>query len=335
MSGSAASRALLDTYAAAAGMDKDGRVALMQMAGARPDAGQWRDALRAFCRVAGVLSLGFGAVFFIAANWSAMGAAGRLILLQGLLVLAVTAALWRPPPAWAGRSALLLAFIVSGALLALFGQTFQTGADVYELFLAWALLGLPFVLASRWSAVAAAWLLVLNVALALLSGVVPAAFPLWALLGFGDDSFALRLSIAMLPNLALWLVAEAGQGRSPLLEDLLPRWLHRLLVLAGLGFGTVGASYTILDGAHALPLLLLLFAIAGIAAYVLLRDADPMPLVAACASLIVLGIVAIAKVGDGEGTLFVMAAWLLLGSGGCALWLLPRIRRWEAAADAR
>ena len=37
----------------------------------------------------------------------------------------------------------------TGALLALFGQTYQTGADVYELFLTWALLGLPLVIAAQ------------------------------------------------------------------------------------------------------------------------------------------------------------------------------------------
>jgi hypothetical protein len=159
----------------------------------------------------------------------------------------------------------------------------------------------------------------------------------WALLGLGDDSFALRATLAMLPNLALWIAAELSTQRSGLLEDLLPRWTGRLVLVTGLGFGTVGASHAILDEPPlaSLSLLLQLATAAGIAAYVLLRDADPLPLAGACASLVVLGMVAIAKVGNGEEILFLMAGWLLLGSSACALWLLPRIRRWEAANRER
>jgi len=336
MPDSATPRAVLDVFAAAARLDEAGRSRLLELGHALPDAAHWRRALRGACVVAGVISLGLGLVFFIAANWSAMGVGARLLLVQAVLVVAAAAALWRPPPSGTGRGALLLAFVSAGALLALFGQTFQTGADVYELFVAWALLGLPFVLAGRWSAISAAWLLVVNLALGLLCDVVPGRFPMWAILRLSDDSFALRLTLAMLPNLALWIAAEAGHGRSRIVEELLPLWLRRLVVLVGLGFGTVGASYAILDeSALGVSLVLPLCVAAGIAAYVLRRDADPMPLVAACASLVVLGMVALAKVGDGEEILFLMAAWLLVGSGASALWLLPRIRRWEADHDAR
>jgi uncharacterized membrane protein len=75
---------------------------------------------------------------------------------------------------FAGRGATFLAFVATGALLALFGQTYQTGADVYELFLTWALLGLPLVVAAQWGVASAAWVLVLNISLMLFSGWHPA-----------------------------------------------------------------------------------------------------------------------------------------------------------------
>ena len=47
----------------------------------------------------------------------------------------------------AGKAALLAAALLTGGLLALIGQTYQTGADTFELFATWAALILPWVLA--------------------------------------------------------------------------------------------------------------------------------------------------------------------------------------------
>src|SRR4029453_13883348 len=103
-------------------------------------------------------------------NWSEFGVTGRFVLIQSVFGISIAIALWKPPPQALGRYALLMAFIATGALLALFGQTYQTGADVYELFLGWTLLGLPLVVAARWSVSSAAWVLVLNLALMLYCG---------------------------------------------------------------------------------------------------------------------------------------------------------------------
>ena len=109
-------------------------------------------------------------IFFVAANWQAWGLAGRFGLLQAGLLICVAAALWQPPPARVGQAALLLATLFTGALLALFGQSYQTGADLYELFLAWSLLALPFAVAALSGAVWAAWWVVLDVGLGLFCG---------------------------------------------------------------------------------------------------------------------------------------------------------------------
>jgi uncharacterized membrane protein len=101
--------------------------------------------------VAGGLGAGLLAsaiVTFFAANWGRMGRFGRLGALEVFLVVTtVIAARWfRRLP---GRLALDLGFVGVGALLAVFGQTYQTGADPYQLFLGWAALGVPWVLVAR------------------------------------------------------------------------------------------------------------------------------------------------------------------------------------------
>lgn len=89
---------------------------------------------------------GLGLVLWIAANWETLGRAGRFALLQGGVALMCAGALWRP----ALRVPLgLLALLSIGGLFAFFGQTYQTGADAWQLFALWAALALPLCLGVR------------------------------------------------------------------------------------------------------------------------------------------------------------------------------------------
>src|ERR1043165_3752820 len=118
-------RAELDQLAAHYELQREGVDVLLDLAYARPGPRATLDFLARVLRIGGVLSLASGIVFFVAANWSAMAIFGRFALLELLLAACVVAALIKPPPSSLGRAALLLAFVTSGALLALFGQTSQ------------------------------------------------------------------------------------------------------------------------------------------------------------------------------------------------------------------
>ena len=108
--------------------------------------------------------LGLGLVMWVAANWADFGRTGRFALLQAAVLASAFAAAakpgWRTPAA-------LLALIATGALFAYFGQTYQTGADAWQLFALWAALALPLALAARSDAVWAPWALVAAGAVAL------------------------------------------------------------------------------------------------------------------------------------------------------------------------
>ena len=107
--------------------------------------------------------LGLGLVMWVAANWDDFGRAGRFALLQGAVLLgALTAALG---PA-SRTPAALLALLATGALFAYFGQTYQTGADTWQLFALWAALSLPLAWAARSDAVWAPWAVVAAAAVA-------------------------------------------------------------------------------------------------------------------------------------------------------------------------
>lgn len=107
---------------------------------------------------------GLGIIFWIAANWESLSRTGRFALLQALIVTMCTGALFRP----AARPALaLLALLGIGGLFAYFGQTYQTGADPWQLFAIWAALSLPLCLGVRHDALWAPWALICMSAIAL------------------------------------------------------------------------------------------------------------------------------------------------------------------------
>jgi hypothetical protein len=100
---------------------------------------------------------GLGLIFWIAANWETLGRFGRFALLQGAFVAACAGAPWRPA---ARQPLLLLALLAIGGLFAYFGQTYQTGADPWQLFALWAVLALPLAVAARSDVLWAPWALV-------------------------------------------------------------------------------------------------------------------------------------------------------------------------------
>lgn len=88
-------------------------------------------------------------VFFFAHNWDAMGKFLRLSLPLAGLLLCGAGAYWKGLEKTAGQAFAFGAAVLAGVFMAVFGQTYQTGAFVYELFLNWALIIVPLALLAR------------------------------------------------------------------------------------------------------------------------------------------------------------------------------------------
>lgn len=117
--------------------------------------------------VVATLLLGAGLVFWVAANWQDQTRQFKFLLLQGLLAGSFLAALlWQR----ARTPLLLLVMLALGGLLAFVGQTYQTGADPWQLFAAWAALGLLCVVAGRSDVLWSFWVLIAGLGIALWSG---------------------------------------------------------------------------------------------------------------------------------------------------------------------
>jgi uncharacterized membrane protein len=102
-----------------------------------------------------------GAVFFFAANWEGMSRLARVGLALLAHVVAAAAAVGLGTERTAGRAAAAAAALLIGPVLLVYGQTYQTGADAWQLFAGWAALALPFALLVRGTAL---WMVVLVLA---------------------------------------------------------------------------------------------------------------------------------------------------------------------------
>jgi len=116
--------------------------------GIRPSDNQWRQFLIPVLCFLGLLSLVAGAVFFIAWNWVWLPKMAKFALAE-LLIVELSVLVWWRWYSTLARSALLAAGLGFGALFALYGQIYQTGADSWELFRAWLCVLLPLALIAR------------------------------------------------------------------------------------------------------------------------------------------------------------------------------------------
>ena len=167
MSAGAVGRDEIDQLTEAGHFDALRRGIALEIAGVLPNVSQWHRFLGRLFLFFGVTLLIAAIGYFVAYNWDEMGRFAKIALLEiGVIVAALAAARFAPDDL-RSRAALLGAVLLTGPLLAFIGQTYQTGADTYELFRAWALLVLPWVLVSRWKILWCFWLLIANVAVAL------------------------------------------------------------------------------------------------------------------------------------------------------------------------
>lgn len=181
--------------------------------GVRPDAAHWLRFVDLLLLTTAALALASGVVFFIAFNWDALGRFGQFAGLQVLIVAAV-ALYWRlGTEKLIAQVTLLAAALLLGALLALYGQTYQTGADPWQLFATWALLMLPWAAVGRFAPLWLLWLLLLNLS---------------AVLYFDARDDVVWLLFLL--NTAAWAAWEACARRFAWLT--LARWPVRLIATA-------------------------------------------------------------------------------------------------------
>lgn len=191
-----------------------------------PDNIHWRVFISNLLLWLGSLALAFAVMFFIAYNWDNLGRFAKFALVQAFIAIAI-AAFWKLHPSTIAKSALLVASIGLGVLLALYGQTYQTGADPWQLFFNWALLMLPWALIARFAAIWILWLALIN--------LVCVLYPLKGLFGgifFSGNDVLWTLFFINTMALIVWEILV------PKMRWLDEQWAKRLIAVGS------GASIT-------------------------------------------------------------------------------------------
>jgi uncharacterized membrane protein len=199
---------------------------VLRAAAITPTSADWHAFLGRLTLWLGTVALAASVIFFFAFNWDELGRFAKFALVEAAIVAGLLAC-WRLNlDAIAGKAVLLLLCLLTGALLALTGQVYQTGADTYELFAWWAALILPWVVVSRFSPLWLVWLALLDIALFLYFQI---AF----------DVEALLWSLFVLNGLALVGWEAAHRAGLSWLRD---AWPPRLVAMAS---GTMATALAI------------------------------------------------------------------------------------------
>lgn len=279
----------------------------LRAAGIAPTRGDWHAFLGRLTLWLGTVAIAAALIFFFAFNWDELGRFAKFGLLEGAILAGLALCLWLDLDSAAGKAVLLLLSLLVGALLALAGQTYQTGADTYELFAWWALLILPWVLVGRLSPLWLVWLVLLNAALFLYFSRSSAGEGLlWAL-------FALNLAA-----LVAWEAAHA-YGLAWLRDG----WPPRLVAVAAGTAATALMMMAIFDDGHVLGALAWLAWLA--AAYAWYRHARPdlFMLAGGLLSLIVVVAAFLTRhvFASGAGGALLIGLVVIGLSAGGAIWL--------------
>ncbi|MBI1889928.1 MAG: DUF2157 domain-containing protein [Burkholderiales bacterium] len=210
----------------------------LRLAGVMPRPRDWGRFFDQLTLWLGTVFCAAAVIFFFAYNWKEMGRFAKFGLVE-CFIIASLALCWRLDlERTAGKAVLLLATLLTGALLALVGQIYQTGADTYELFAAWAIASFAWVVIARFGALWLVWLALLNLAAIFYFQTFGGFFGLlfsperrlWALFGL---------------NTAALLIWEIAASRG--VEWLRERWSARILATASGSMITALMIWAIVD----------------------------------------------------------------------------------------
>lgn len=301
-----------------------------------PLATDWRRWLDTLLLALGTAMVCAGVIVFFAFNWQHLHKFAKFGLLGGALTALAAVAIVRPAGDAAGRAALAGAQVLTGAWLAVIGQTYQTGADAWQLFALWAALAVPWALAAR---AAPQWWLVIvvgNVALLRYFSVrvgVGGMFDTLFSQPDGHRTVLLLLGLTLL-QLAIWFVLRAaapGLGFRGVAGS-------RLLAVLACGYaGFAGIASLFDERFPAFTLLLLAPALVAPGAWFRWRAFDIVSLSLVCLTAIVLTVAALGRLllhGRAESGGLLLLALVTIGlAAAAASWLL-RVYRQQATEAA-
>jgi uncharacterized membrane protein len=264
-----------------------------------------------------------GIISFFAFNWAALGRFAKMGSIAAAMTGCAAAAL-RRPDTLLSRVLLLAASVLLGALLAVYGQTYQTGADPWGLFATWAVLILPWAIAACFTPL---WLLVIALA--------DTAYVLYFAQVWQGTHGELRLVLGLVAMHVLGVMAWEAQSlrREPWLGDL---WGPRVLLVTSFAMLLVPSLAIVISPHWTSPLgpvsvAVLTFLVVGTGLFHRLVRPDAFMLTVAAASVMtwlttVVGRLLIVTLNLGIFGMFMMTGLVIAEATLVVSWLRQRAR---------
>ncbi len=272
----------------------------------------------------GGIAIAFAVMFFIAYNLDNIGKFVQFGAIEALIIISVFTYWKFYSHPIASKVSLLSASILLGVLLALYGITYQTGADTWQLFFTWAMLITPWVIIGRFPALWIVWLILLNLSIAFYFETRFTSSQFWF-----DVTIKQFGSLFLLNTIAL-VIWESLSNKWKWLDE---RWAVRLLALGSGTNITWLAIYVIIEGHDMLSLLIWIIWI--ISFYLVYRNIKRdlfMLSEIALSGIVVVTTLVIKTISDSMdfGSLLVVAI-LIVGMGaGAAFWLKKIQKEWQS-----
>jgi len=180
----------------------------------------WTDWISRFLLMIGASLILSGIIYFFAFNWTQLTTLIKFSAIEAGIIICLVATYFFTLQQLLGKILLTSAAVLIGVFLAVFGQIYQSGADVYQLFMVWAILISIWVIISNFAALWIIWAIIIQIAVGLYwDQVVYPAYE-WEILIF---------SILGLINLVFLIAREYGHSQG--LIWLQANWTRTLLIL--------------------------------------------------------------------------------------------------------
>jgi uncharacterized membrane protein len=267
------------------------------------------------------LGLGFllaGIIFFFAYNWASLHRFAKMGIVGGLLLFSVIISLQGSLLLRIRRWFLLAAMILTGTLLGVYGQIYQTGADEFDFFMAWTVFSLGWAIAARFPLLWLGFVGLLNISwLTWLSQRQPELPSLTGLFFSGTIN-----------GLAIWISVKLPARIS---NTNIPEWYLQALGITAVGFHTLAILNGIYNGGDVWsPWLYALITIQWGLFFMLgiRRQSIFWPSILGLAVIIVIA-GALIKSSDGAGMYLLVSLIIAAGVAGLVAGIALLQKKWE------
>lgn len=276
----------------------------------------WERFLKVFFLSLGLGFLACGVIFFFAYNWDDLGKFGKIALAAAGVMIPVILALVLRRSSLARDALLTTAAFMVGGLFAVLGQIYQTGANAYDLFLAWALFTVIWTAVVDFPALWLLWLALVNITLVLYGQQVASGWPDWLV-----PLFLMLINAAALVGFTLL---------GPLLaKRTYPKWQLLCLALAAAYMGVHTSFTALFEGSLLGPVFLpvvLVLGILALGAWWAYRNRSLAYLAICALATVVIGIALIIYGSEDVGGFFLASVWTLGATTACSF-KLNRLRK--------